>query len=391
MDRAGRPTPALRGDAARRRLVAVGVLVAAVTLLPGCLRADYGYELRADGSGVVELELRFADELVRTLDQLGLEDLTTGDLGIVEDQLDRLPEDWQERIDVESLDDGSGVAVRIEVDDLTQLDELRRLGEIGIPTVTRRDDTWRVEVDFSDLVGAADALAPTADELTSGDLGSLLSEALGAIAGEPEVLVRIIMPGPVTSADGQARVDGNTAVWTVDSGSSGVGFVESGTSPVGFLSTSIGGAPAWGLGLLAVVVAGALVAVVVARRRRPTASSDPAGPPPWDAAAAGWTATTPAGGPPAPAGSGSVPPGGGAPLGGWVPTGGSAPVVPHTASTLAVPEAVTEPVVAPVAHPAAGPVTEALPPVQPPGWHPDPWGEASWRWWDGSAWSHHTA
>jgi hypothetical protein len=380
-----------RGDAARRRLLAVGVLVAAVALLPGCLRADYGYQLRADGSGVVELELRFADELVRTLDQIGLEDLTTGDLGIVEQQLDRLPEDWQERIDVESLDDGSGVAVRIEVDDLTQLDELRQLGEIGIPTVTRRDDTWRVEVDFSDLVGAADALAPTADELTAGDLGSLLSEALGAIAGEPEVLVRITMPGPVTAADERARVDGDTVVWTVDSGSSGVGFVESGTSPVGFLSTSIGGAPAWGLGLLALVVVGALIAVVVVRRRRRPAAPPSSGSAPWNATAAGRTATGTSGGPTGFAGSDSVPPGGGAPLGGWAPTGGSAPVGPHTTSTLAVPEAVTAPVVVPVVHPAADPVTEALAPVQPPGWHPDPWGEASWRWWDGSAWSHHTA
>jgi hypothetical protein len=25
------------------------------------------------------------------------------------------------------------------------------------------------------------------------------------------------------------------------------------------------------------------------------------------------------------------------------------------------------------------------------GWHPDPWGQATWRWWDGTAWSHHTA
>ena len=135
MERAGRSAPVRRGRAGLRPPAVVGVLLAAVVLLPGCLRADYGYQLRADGSGVVELELRFADELVRTLEQLGLEDLTTGDLGMVEEQLDRLPEDWQERIDVESLDDGTGVRVRIEVDDLTDLDELRQLGEIGIPVL----------------------------------------------------------------------------------------------------------------------------------------------------------------------------------------------------------------------------------------------------------------
>lgn len=362
--------------------MAVAVLVAAVTLLSGCLRADYGYELRADGSGAVELELRFADELVRTLDQLGLEDLTTGDLGIVEEQLDRLPEDWQERIEVESLDDSTGVRVRVEVDDLTQLDELRQLGEIGIPTVTRRDDTWRVEVDFRDLVGAADALAPTADELTAGDLGSLLSDALGALAGEPEVVVRVTMPGPVTDADEAAEVDGNTVEWAVGPDASGVGFVESGTSPVGFLSTSIGGAPVWGLGLLALVVAGALVAVVLARRRRrPAPAADDGVPPPWAAAAPVPVGTGAPGGPATPAG--------GAPLGGWAPLGGSTPVGPDITSTLAVPEAVTAPVGIPAA--TAAPVTEVVPVVQPPGWHPDPWGQAAWRWWDGSAWSHHTA
>ncbi len=31
------------------------------------------------------------------------------------------------------------------------------------------------------------------------------------------------------------------------------------------------------------------------------------------------------------------------------------------------------------------------PPVSPPKWHPDPMGEATWRWWDGHAWTHHTA
>ena len=27
----------------------------------------------------------------------------------------------------------------------------------------------------------------------------------------------------------------------------------------------------------------------------------------------------------------------------------------------------------------------------PPAWHPDPTGAATWRWWDGSRWTEHTA
>lgn len=30
-------------------------------------------------------------------------------------------------------------------------------------------------------------------------------------------------------------------------------------------------------------------------------------------------------------------------------------------------------------------------PAQPPGWHPDPWNRAQWRWWDGVRWSASTA
>jgi RsiW-degrading membrane proteinase PrsW (M82 family) len=30
-------------------------------------------------------------------------------------------------------------------------------------------------------------------------------------------------------------------------------------------------------------------------------------------------------------------------------------------------------------------------PAPPPGWHPDPWRQARWRWWDGRAWTSHVA
>jgi hypothetical protein len=37
------------------------------------------------------------------------------------------------------------------------------------------------------------------------------------------------------------------------------------------------------------------------------------------------------------------------------------------------------------------PVDEVLGAEHPPAWHPDPWHLAAWRWWDGQAWTHHTA
>jgi Protein of unknown function (DUF2510) len=34
---------------------------------------------------------------------------------------------------------------------------------------------------------------------------------------------------------------------------------------------------------------------------------------------------------------------------------------------------------------------QRAPALPPPGWHPDPWGQAAQRYWDGAAWTHHTA
>ncbi len=400
-----------------RVLRRVGVLLAAAAVLvaPGCLRANYGYELDADGGGRIELQIRFKDELIRSLEQLGLGDVVRGDVSVVEDQLDRLPAEWRERVEVESVEDGAGIDVSIQFDDLEQLDELRSVGDIGVPVVVRTADEWRVDVDFSSMVGAAGVLAPAADELTSSDLGSLLSDALGVLAGEPELVVRITMPGPITDADAAAEVDGRTATWTVDADAGGEGFVVSGTAPAGLLSASVGGAPLWALVVLGLVVLAAVVASVVARRRArarraaATPVSTPSGPAPWAQAPPSAGATPPLGG--------AVPPLGGAvpPLGAW-----SAPVgpAPPTLPPLPVPSPTT-PTAAPLDHPTTPPSaadvattevapvevasvpaatapavfdrTETIPTVPVGGWHPDPWGQATWRWWDGASWTEHTA
>jgi hypothetical protein len=117
-------------------------------------------------------------------------------------------------------------------------------------------------------------------------------------------------------------------------------------------------------------------------------------------AAGGVTADTPAWAPTAPpSGSGDLPP-----LGGWQapaatsttaalesplaagsspePTGELAPAT----SDATVPFAPIGGVTAPV---DAVPTAASSSPVA--GWHPDPWGQATWRWWDGTDWSSHTA
>jgi hypothetical protein len=62
------------------------------------------------------------------------------------------------------------------------------------------------------------------------------------------------------------------------------------------------------------------------------------------------------------------------------PAGG---IAPTAADPYGVPGAVVPPV--PVSQPAAPPV--AIPASAPPGWFPDPKGEARLRWWDGQQWT----
>ena len=67
-----------------------------------------------------------------------------------------------------------------------------------------------------------------------------------------------------------------------------------------------------------------------------------------------------------------------------VPAGGASPPVadPYSAPAVAVPPVpVSPPVAPPIATPAAAP----------PGWFPDPKGEARLRWWDGQQWTDHVS
>jgi 4-amino-4-deoxy-L-arabinose transferase-like glycosyltransferase len=48
-------------------------------------------------------------------------------------------------------------------------------------------------------------------------------------------------------------------------------------------------------------------------------------------------------------------------------------------------------VMAVAATPPPPPPPRVAAPTAPPGWHPDPWGEKPYRFWDGSVWTHHTS
>ena len=392
------------------RVARVALLVGCVTLLSGCLKADYGYDLRADGSGSIVVEIRFGEELNSMLGSLGLGDLSSNDTSTLEDLRGQLPPEWADRVRVESIDDdrGAGVRLSIDFDDLTQLEDLRDIGDVGIPVITNEGERWRAELDVSSLTSAAGTLGGAADEFGAGGLGDSLAQMFGAIGGEPEFNVRMTMPGEILDADPSAEVDGDTATWQIVGDGSGTLYVESGTGAQGFLSSMIGGAPVWGLGLLGAVLLAAIVAVLVLLRRRPKGTAAPVATPPAPGAApyavpvaaGGVTADTHAWAPTAPpSGSGDLPP-----LGGW-----QAPAATSTTAALESPLAAgssPEPtgelalatsdatvpfapiggVTAPV---DAVPTAASSSPVA--GWHPDPWGQATWRWWDGTDWSSHTA
>lgn len=394
------------------RVARIAMLVGCVTLLSGCLKADYGYDLRADGSGSIVVEVRFGEELTSMLDSFGLGDMSSSDTSTLEDLRSQLPSEWADRVRIESVDDdrGRGVRVSIDFDDLTQLEDLRDVGDVGIPVITQQGDRWRAELDVSSLTSAAGTLGGAADEFGAGGLGDSLSQLFGSIGGEPEFNVRMTMPGEILDADPSAQVDGDTATWKIVGDGSGTLFVESGTGAQGFLSSMIGGASVWGLGLLVAVLLVAIVAVLVLLRRRPKGSEAPTAAPPAPGAApysvpvaAGalstdqraWAPTAP------PSDSADLPP-----LGGWQAPGatGGAPAEPAslpfagggpdaTSELAASIDDATVPL-APIAGETApvNPVMTGSTPSSPvAGWHPDPWGQATWRWWDGTAWSHHTA
>ncbi|MDQ3935424.1 MAG: DUF2510 domain-containing protein, partial [Actinomycetota bacterium] len=50
-----------------------------------------------------------------------------------------------------------------------------------------------------------------------------------------------------------------------------------------------------------------------------------------------------------------------------------------------------QPLAAPIGPPGGAPSAEAQPGSFPPDWYPDPWLNARLRYWDGNAWTGHTA
>lgn len=73
----------------------------------------------------------------------------------------------------------------------------------------------------------------------------------------------------------------------------------------------------------------------------------------------------------------------GQPVGGGLPLGGQPePIGGHPAP---------QPLAAPIGPPGGAPSAEALPGSYPADWYPDPWLNARLRYWDGNAWTGHTA
>ena len=72
---------------------------------------------------------------------------------------------------------------------------------------------------------------------------------------------------------------------------------------------------------------------------------------------------------------------------------GAATAYPQAGPATAYPTATAYPPAGPaVAYPAAAaypPAQQAVPQAAPAGWQPDPYGQAQWRYWDGTRWTEH--
>jgi len=252
------------------------ILVAALALLTTACKIEINanFDINADKSGTVALEMGFDDEFASIMESMSDEPLDPST--IFEDfDLEGTPEAVSSE---ERRGDMTFYIVTIPVDDITEPQDLG-----GEATAGLTDD---IAVIFTDELVSVTASVNATDAL--GDSGELDMFTPDMLAESFSVNIRITMPGKILSHNANSQ-DGNTLTWSVDLASGGALDLQAESDPRG--SESSGGIPIW-VFIAAAVVLVALVGWFLMKNR---GGSKPA-------------AATAADAPPAPEGEAPPPP-----------------------------------------------------------------------------------
>jgi hypothetical protein len=403
-------------------VAASAVGMAMLVMLTGCLDATMTARIDRDGSGTLAAEILFSEGLVELLEALDeAEGIGGSPSEMFNDVEESVPPEYRDKVRVSQVDDGLGLRVEIDFDDVAELNELLGAAvEDGGAVIS--DVQW----DADDERAVFSARAAGAEVFSQGDqeLAAVFSEMAGL--GDPTVRFAVEMPGPVRDSNAD-EVDGRVARWDLVASAGTELRVESDPTPG--LLTVRNGLIAGGAMLSLVALLLVVRATRRGARRRRTAVGAPQVPPggsgipvPGNAAPPlpGWgpsqTVEAPAQ-PTAPIATlpplGSVPPAVVPPA--VVPPAVVPPAVvpPAVVPPAVVPPAVVPPgVVSPPTPPPYVPPVDVAPPyvpeaqaaaaqeapVAPPvaelpvgppaGWYDDPAGGGGKRWWDGVAWTH---
>ncbi|MFZ4518960.1 MAG: DUF2510 domain-containing protein [Microthrixaceae bacterium] len=368
------------------RVAALVLLVGAVPVLAGCLRAEASITVRDDRSATVELQtVADATEVAALGGEAGIQQLAR--------LIDGLPGDVEAQVvERRGL---PGLEITIELDDVAAL-------ATPLTSPARPGATARFFNRF-DLTETPDGwlLAAEAVPLQQVVAGAAVPLALADARYE----LSITLPGNITGTNAKDQEKG-TGYWTVRSAPQPISMRTRTGTTINPVLVVVG--VAFGVILLGILIAvWAREASVRRRLRKQAAATIAAGSPGSWAPRSGDAPPRSAGGAATPAasvegmypeihdGSVAVPVGGSA----WgpppsAPGSSAAPAAGAAAPSSAMSEVPPEPTAAPE-HPAAPEPTAAVAatapvaPLVPPGWYDDPDRPGGHRYWDGTNWTEH--
>lgn len=363
------------------RLVGVFVLATgAMVLLGGCMTMELAVDVRSDGSGVFSFDTVVPAQVAAFMEMAG------GSLDekyVRREFLAGLPGELAKRVDVsvKRSDDDVTIGIRVRFADLDELNSAMTDAVESTPLFTefelrKQDEQWVFNAVSENLTASGATEIDGDDPVLGGesffDEDLFGEDAFGGLFAEPRTSFTIRFPGRVLVSNAD-RVEGRSATWDLDG--PGVESLSATAELGGGMNTVAIGALVGGVAVVLIAV----VAVTALRRRSGSAGGDGA----VGGDGVGWSVGAPVG-PSAPgAGAWSTPPAPVPPGPPRMPTAPPAPVPPAP-----VPP---EPPRMPTAPPAPPPPVAPPPTSTKPDWYPDPWGEAQWRWHDGTEWTSHTS